>query len=406
MEHLDEGLAHAWIDGELSAEEATAWDAHVRACAACASVVAEARGFIAATSRIVAQLDHVPSGVIPVAPAAARTPVLQTPTTDSHAARRATARAKRAWWRHPALAVAAVLSVTTLGWLSLRGDAPSVATLPAPRTPTADVVSVPPVDVSASAAAPRTESKAARAQQNAARAARMDSIAAGAAAGAPVVAATERRQLDGRTSRVRAMADAATNTDVAKMRAPSGVLGATSGATSRAVPAAAAPASATAIAIPAPAQAPQSAGMSAAQAAGRSAEPSALAAPLRSTVAAKRAEQAERASLAGCYTLARAPNASVAATMQLPSRIRLTDSVRVINGPAAIFLAFGARDDATAEMPLQYRRDGATAILLSPFSGAPFNDAAFVRVLVVPAEAERGASGDNATFVARPRACP
>ena len=91
----------------------------------------------------------------------------------------------------------------------------------------------------------------------------------------------------------------------------------------------------------------------------------------------------------------------MAATMQLPSRIRLTDSVRVINGLDAIFLAFGTRDDATAEIPLQYRRDGATAILLSPF-----NVAAFVRVLVVPAEGESGASGNSATFIARRHACP
>lgn len=65
MQHPDEGTIHAWLDGALSAEESDALEAHVAGCAECAARVAEARGLVAASSRIVSALDHVPSGVIP-----------------------------------------------------------------------------------------------------------------------------------------------------------------------------------------------------------------------------------------------------------------------------------------------------------------------------------------------------
>ncbi len=61
MRHLDEGTIHAWLDGALGAEEAARVDAHVGSCARCADAVAEARGLIAASSRILTALDQVPS---------------------------------------------------------------------------------------------------------------------------------------------------------------------------------------------------------------------------------------------------------------------------------------------------------------------------------------------------------
>jgi hypothetical protein len=67
MQHPDEGTIHAWLDGALSADEAAQIDAHVKGCAECAAAVAEARGFIAASSRILTALDDAPRGVIPVA---------------------------------------------------------------------------------------------------------------------------------------------------------------------------------------------------------------------------------------------------------------------------------------------------------------------------------------------------
>ncbi|MGI8402178.1 MAG: zf-HC2 domain-containing protein [Gemmatimonadaceae bacterium] len=66
MQHLEEGAIHSWLDGALSAEEAARVSAHVEECAQCAAAVAEARGFIAASSRILTALDHVPKGVVPI----------------------------------------------------------------------------------------------------------------------------------------------------------------------------------------------------------------------------------------------------------------------------------------------------------------------------------------------------
>jgi len=67
MQHLDEGTIHSWLDGALSAEEAARVEAHVKECAQCQAAVAEARGFIAASSRILTALDNAPRGVIPAA---------------------------------------------------------------------------------------------------------------------------------------------------------------------------------------------------------------------------------------------------------------------------------------------------------------------------------------------------
>ena len=67
MQHLDEGTIHSWLDGALSADEAARVEAHVAECPQCEATVAEARGFIAASSRILTALDHVPRGVAPAA---------------------------------------------------------------------------------------------------------------------------------------------------------------------------------------------------------------------------------------------------------------------------------------------------------------------------------------------------
>jgi len=67
MQHLDEGTIHSWLDGALDSEEAARVAAHVGECPECAAAVAEARGFIAASSRILTALDNAPRGVIPAA---------------------------------------------------------------------------------------------------------------------------------------------------------------------------------------------------------------------------------------------------------------------------------------------------------------------------------------------------
>ena len=72
MQHLDEGTIHSWLDGALSADEAARVETHVKECRQCAAAVAEARGFIAASSRILTALDNAPRGVIPAAVPAKR----------------------------------------------------------------------------------------------------------------------------------------------------------------------------------------------------------------------------------------------------------------------------------------------------------------------------------------------
>jgi len=72
MQHLDEGTIHAWLDGALPSAEAAHVEAHAASCAECAARIAEARGLIAGSSRIVASLDIVPAKVIPMPPTSAR----------------------------------------------------------------------------------------------------------------------------------------------------------------------------------------------------------------------------------------------------------------------------------------------------------------------------------------------
>src|SRR5947209_17536489 len=67
MQHLDEGTIHSWLDGALGTDEAARVEAHVAECAQCQAAIAEARGFIAASSRILTALDNAPRGVIPAA---------------------------------------------------------------------------------------------------------------------------------------------------------------------------------------------------------------------------------------------------------------------------------------------------------------------------------------------------
>jgi hypothetical protein len=65
MPHPDEGLIHAWLDGELDAVEAVRVEALVANDPEWAAAAADARGLVAASSRILRALDHVPGDVMP-----------------------------------------------------------------------------------------------------------------------------------------------------------------------------------------------------------------------------------------------------------------------------------------------------------------------------------------------------
>lgn len=89
-QHPEEGTLHAYIDGELSRGAAAELEQHVAECAACSAALAEARGLVAAASRVITTLDAAPSSAaksaapvagVPVAPVhrAARRPVFRFP---------------------------------------------------------------------------------------------------------------------------------------------------------------------------------------------------------------------------------------------------------------------------------------------------------------------------------------
>lgn len=121
MPRPDEGLIHAWLDGELDAAESARVEALVASDAKWAAAAAEARGLIAASSRIVGALDHVPAGVIPVARA------------------RSTRRAPR-WWMARVAALLVVVASASVVW---RQRAPSVMTVDAVRGVPAPVKDAP-----------------------------------------------------------------------------------------------------------------------------------------------------------------------------------------------------------------------------------------------------------------------
>ena len=112
--HLDEGTIHAWLDGALPPDESALVEGHVRSCAGCSALLAEARGLVAASSRILSSLDAVPGDVIPGRDAG----------VDQLAVLRARRNASaRPWWRDRRVVVAAsllfVAGASSVVWRSL-----------------------------------------------------------------------------------------------------------------------------------------------------------------------------------------------------------------------------------------------------------------------------------------------
>jgi len=112
-QHLDEGTIHAWLDGALAPDESARVEAHASSCTECAALVAEARGLIAASSRILSSLDAVPAGVLPGSER----------TTDQLAVLRARrAATTRRWWQDrrvlAAASVVLVAGISSVVWRS------------------------------------------------------------------------------------------------------------------------------------------------------------------------------------------------------------------------------------------------------------------------------------------------
>jgi len=112
MSHVDEGLIHAWLDGQLPPDEAERVQHLVETDPEWASAVAEARGLIAGAARIVSALDDVPavlplnsraSGTAKAEHAAVRPSVLRTP------------------WLRAAAGVVLVAGVASVVWQRMPG---------------------------------------------------------------------------------------------------------------------------------------------------------------------------------------------------------------------------------------------------------------------------------------------
>jgi anti-sigma factor RsiW len=119
----DEGLIHAWLDEQLPPDEAMRVEQLVATDTAWAAAAAEARGLIAASSRIVSALDHVPAGVVPkgtTRPAVRRLP----------------------WWTKVAAALVLVAGATSV--VLQHAPKPAIATVPKTESaPQAQVVEQP-----------------------------------------------------------------------------------------------------------------------------------------------------------------------------------------------------------------------------------------------------------------------
>jgi hypothetical protein len=166
MPHPDEGLIHAWLDGELDATEAAQVEALVASDPAWAKAVAEARGLIAASARIAGTLDRVPANVIPRTAAAPR-------------------RAARRWvWR-----VAAVLALMAGSAVVLERRSPELTAPKAAEAPATEQASAPAAPVASEMSPkPGTSRPAAKKAGSAAAPTRADSSVLSVAA-APVLKA-------------------------------------------------------------------------------------------------------------------------------------------------------------------------------------------------------------------------
>jgi len=131
IQHLDEGTIHAWLDGALAPDESAQVEAHANSCTECAALVAEARGLIAASSRILSSLDAVPAGVLPGSER----------TNDQLAVLRARrAATTRRWWQdRRVLAAASVVLVAGISSVVWRSSGNTTTVIEAPRA-TVDAV--------------------------------------------------------------------------------------------------------------------------------------------------------------------------------------------------------------------------------------------------------------------------
>ena len=118
MQHPDEGTIHAWLDGALSPAESQAFEARVSGDPLLQAAVAEARGLIAASARILGALDGVPGKVVPKA----RSIDEQVASIEAARARATSTRASRRWNAQRWAMAATIVVAVGVGVLYKLGD--------------------------------------------------------------------------------------------------------------------------------------------------------------------------------------------------------------------------------------------------------------------------------------------
>lgn len=119
MSQVDEGLIHAWLDGQLSAEDAARVERLVASDAEWAAAAAEARGLVAGASRILGALDHVPS--------------VHTGERQEASAMARSKRSRDVWsapWLRAAAVVVAVAGISSVVWMRTPTDTSAVTDAP------------------------------------------------------------------------------------------------------------------------------------------------------------------------------------------------------------------------------------------------------------------------------------
>ena len=151
MQHVDEGMIHAFLDGELSPAEATEFERHLSVCAPCRAKFAEEQGFVTEAAGLVVALDNVAPGTRPATtpiPLRRVRPWFVRPATLAWAASIVAAAGIGYTWRGAPLAVEAPMAaiaenaapqeVEERAAVSPPATAPMVATAAARRSATAE----------------------------------------------------------------------------------------------------------------------------------------------------------------------------------------------------------------------------------------------------------------------------
>lgn len=154
MSHPDEGTIHAWLDGALSPSESAAFEARVAKEPQLKAAVAEARGLIAASARILGTLDAVPGRVIP----ASRTVDEGVASLEAARARASSTRASRRWSAQRWAMAATLFLAVGIGVVYRSGGTPVTPTEVAKeRSVRAEPASMPPAQPALGADAKRNE---------------------------------------------------------------------------------------------------------------------------------------------------------------------------------------------------------------------------------------------------------